>query len=150
LDDIVGYELPVILVGSDHVDLEAFLFFFLRHCAYHIVSLVSADHQHWYMHGTAEFRKGFESVYDQLRRLFPRTFVLRVQFMPEGPSRRVERHGHVGRLLLFDEFQNVFRESEKDRHVRSFGVYHRTFQKCIVHFENKGMPVYQEESFVHS
>ena len=69
--------------------------------------------------------------------------------MPECSSWRVECDGQMAWLLFFDQFKDVFGESEEDGHVCALGIYHRMPQKCIVHLEDKGMSVYQKKSLVH-
>ena len=64
--------------------------------------------------------------------------------MSECASRRVESYSQMRRLFFFYEFEYVFGESEKDGHVRTFGIDHRMTQECVVHLEDQRVSVYQK------
>ena len=64
--------------------------------------------------------------------------------MSESASRRVERYCKMGRLLLFDKFEDIFGEPEKYGCVHAFGVDHRMSQECIIHLEDQGVSVNQK------
>ena len=143
-------ELAVILVRCYHKYLKPFFFSSFGHRSYNVVGLIALDHQDREAHCLTDFAQWFQCVYHQLRRLLTCTFVVRVHFVSEGASWRIEGYCEMCWLFLFDKFEDIFCESEQNGHIRTFGVDHRMPQECIVHLENQCVSVYQKESFVHN
>ena len=149
LEDMVLYQLAVVLVGRDHVYVHAFKGAALRKGADHVVRLEASDHQHRYAQRLHYIAERLEGVDDQLGRFAAIGLVLRVELVAEGPSGRVESHSHVRRLLLVYELQQIPGESEEYGSVLSLRIDHGPAQKGIVHLENQGVAVNQEQ-FHHS
>ena len=144
LENVFPDELSVVFVGSNHIDVQI-IGGQLRGCAAQdIIGLEAGNHHDGNVHGLDQLRKGLQRIDDELRGRGTRAFVGGVHFVAESAARRVERHGHVRRLLPFNEFQDVFRESEEDGHVRPLGIDHRPSQECVVHLEYQRMSVYEE------
>ncbi len=119
LENPVRDKLPVVLVGSHHIDRKPFILSLLRHRPDDIVGLIFRNHQHRYVQRPANPAQGFQSVYHQLRSGAARPLVVRVGVVPECSPRRVERNREMCRMLLFDEFKEIFREPEKNRGVHA-------------------------------
>ena len=144
LDYVRTDQLAIVFVRGYHVGFESLSLRPFCHRAYHVVRLIAFQHQDRKTHGLAQFAQRLKGVYHKLRGLASCALVFRVHFMSERTSRWVERYSEVGRFLPFDQFEDVFCESEEDGHVRTLGVDHRVAQECIVHLEYQGMSVYQE------
>ena len=110
---VLGDQLTVVLVRSHHVYGKAFLFSPLGHRSDYVVSLESLDHQNREVHRLAKFAERFKRIDDQLGSLASCSLIFRVHLVSECASRRVECNRQVGRLLLLNEFQYVFCESEQ-------------------------------------
>ena len=149
LNDMVGNQLSVIFVRGDHVDGKPFPFAFFCRRAYHIIRLVSGNHQYRDFQRLADFRQRLEGIYHKLRRFISRRLVLRIDFIPERTSRRIECHGNMGRPLPLYHFQDVFGKSEQNGCVHSFRIYHGPSEKSIIHLENQRVPVYEIYVFFH-
>ena len=148
LENVLGNELAVVLVGRDHIHVHPFPGAAEGHRADDVVGLEPLDHQHGNVHRLHQFRERFQRVDDELRGRRARALVGRVQLVPERSARRVERYCEVRGLLPLHHFQQVFGEPEEDGHVRSLRVDHRPPQKGVVHLEDERMPV-NEKQFVH-
>ena len=146
---MLGYQLSIVLVRSDHIDVQGGGGLPYGHRTYDVVRLEAGEHQDGNIHRPDYFRERLEGVYHQLGRRRTSSLVGRIELVPEGPSRRVEGHGDMAGLLFINQFQQVFRESEKDGSIHSLGINHRPAQESIVHLEYQRVPVY-EEKLVHN
>ena len=118
LPDVILDELSVILVRSDHVDIQTFPGASLRHGTNHVVRLIAHHHECRDVHRPAKLLKRFQGIDYQLGRLRPVSLVLRVHLVTESPSRRIEGDRQIVGFFPVDQFQDIFGEPEEDRHVR--------------------------------
>ena len=144
LEHVVADQLAVVFVGGDHVDVGAFVGAPEGHGADNVVGFVAGNHQRGKPEGVTQLLQGLEGVDHQLRSLVAVGLVGRIHDVAEGASRRIEGHGQMGRMLTFNQFQDVFRETIEDGHVGAFRVDHRPSQEGVVHLEDKGVPVDEE------
>ena len=119
LEYMVGHELAIVLVRSHHIHRKALSFSFFRHRAYHIVSFIFRNHQHRNVQSTANFAQRLKRVNHKLGCGAARSLVVRIGIVAESPSRRIEGHSEMCRMLLFNEFKDIFRKSEKNRRVHA-------------------------------
>ena len=145
LPDMRRDELSVVLVRSDHVDIQTFAGEADGGRTYDVVGLVSGNHQHGDVHGPDYLRQRFERVDDQLGRLRAVGLVLRVQSVAEGASGRIEAHGQVGRLLPVDQFQQIFGEAEEYRGVDTARIHDVSAEEGVIHLEDQRVSVNQEK-----
>ena len=150
LPDMVGDQLSVVLVGSNHVDVHPLRGGPDGHRADHVVRLEARLHQDGDVHRPDDLGQGLQGVDDQLGRIRAVGLVGGIHFVAEGASRRVEGHGEMGGFLALDELEQILGESEQDRSVRPLGVDHRAPQKGVVHLEYEGVSVYEKQSSWHN
>ena len=111
LVDMRSDHLPVILVGRYHIYIHFFGCKLQGSGAYHVVSLETGHHKYGYVQGRNYLSQRLKSIYHKARSLGSVGLVGRIEFISEGPSRRVETHCKMGRFLLIDEFKKVFGET---------------------------------------
>ena len=141
-------ELPVILVRSEHEHVQPFAGVLDGNGANHVVGLEAGHHQNGDVERLHQFRKRLQCLFDQFRSGGAGAFVGRIQLVAKAAARRVESHGQMAGFLPIDQLQQVLGEAVEDGHVLALGVDHGSAQKCVVHFENQRVAVYQQE-FVH-
>ena len=145
LEDMIGYQLAVVLVGRDHVNVETFAGGTLSHGADYIVGLEPREHEHRNAERLNYLRERLKSVDDELRGGRTSALVFGIELISERASRRIETHRQMAGLFALDEFQKVLREPEQYARVRPFGIYHRPAQEGIVHLEYQGVTVYEKK-----
>ena len=143
----VADQLPVILVGGDHVNFVTRLRSLDRKGADHVVGLIAGHLQHGDAHGLDDpFDIGhrIEDVFGRGRAV---GFVFGVNLPPERAARGVESHAEqVGVLALLDIAQE-FGESEHHRGIHPGPVAHGAPEKGIVILENQCIGIDQKEFF---
>ena len=144
LESVWADKLAVVLVGRYHVHVQAVRCELRGGRAQDVIGLEALDHEDGNVHALHQLREGLQGLDDQLGGRGARAFIGGIHLVAERASRRVEGHGDVRGLLPFDEFQQVFGESEEDGHVRPLGIDHRPSQERVVHFEHQRVPVYKE------
>ena len=141
LQDIGGDQLTVILVRGDHVDQESGRFGAAGHRADDVVGLEALHHQHGDAEGAENLRQRLQGVDDQLRRRRTRALVVGVHLMAERPAGRIEGDGQVRRLLAFDHFEEILRETEEDGSVHPLRIQHRPAEERVIHLEDERVSV---------
>ena len=136
LEDMLLQQLAIVFVRRDHIYVETLASAAFGHRAQNIVGLEAGNHQHRYVQRVNYLRKGLQGVYHKLWRFYSVGFVFRVELVTERASGRIEAHRDVCRLFPPDEFQQIFREAEKDGSIHPSGIYHRSAQEGIVHLED--------------
>ena len=148
LPDMGIDQLPVILVGRDHIDIEALSLGAFGHGSDDIIGLEPRYHEGGDVEGVAEFGKRLQRVDDQLGRGRAVGLVFGVQLVAESAARGVEGHGYMGGLLAGDEFQQIFCKAIQDGHVLALGIDHRPGEERVIHLEDEGVSVYQKQFHV--
>ena len=150
LPDMVGDQLTVILVRRHHIDIHALGRGFDGHRADHVVRLVVRYHQDRDVHRPAYLDQRIQGVDDELGRLGTVGLIGGVHAVAEGPARRVEGNGQMGRPFALDQFEQILRETEQDGGIQALRVDHRTPHEGVVHLEDKGVSVYEKQSSWHN
>ena len=145
LEDSGLNKLTVVLIGRNHIYFEPLSRRTLRHRANHIICLETFHHQDRDTHRLHYFRERIQRIDYKLRGLGAVSFVFWVKLISEGPSRGIECHGDVCRLLSLNKFEYVFSKAEQDGGVFSFTVYHRPPEERVVHLEDERVTVYQKK-----
>ena len=145
LEDMLLYQLAVILVGGHHIHVETLPCAALCHRSDDIVRLESGNHQDRDVQGFHYLRKRLQGIPHKLRSLTPVRLVGGIHLVSERSSRRVETHCDMRRCFFRDEFQQIFGKTEKDGSVHPFCIYHRPAQKGIIHLEDECVAVYEEK-----
>ena len=148
LEDVRGDQLTVVFVGGDHIDIQRFSGELDGHRPDDVVGLEARQHHHRDAERPDDFGDWLQGVDDQLRGRRARTLVLRVELVAECAARRVEGDGQMGGLFPLDQLQQVLGETVEDGGIGALGIDHRPARKGVVHLENEGVTVYEEE-FVH-
>ena len=143
LENVVVDHLSQVLVGRDHIHVEAAAGKIAGYGADHVVGLEAGLHQHGDAEGVDDFGERFERGLHQFGRGGAGGFVFRVDFVPESPARRVEHHGQMRGLLAGDELEQILGEPEQDGRVLAFRVDHGPAQECVIHPENQRVAVDQ-------
>ena len=112
---VVVDQLPVILVGRDHEDLESGLGSLLGQRAYYVVGLVAFHLEHRNSH---RFEETFD-IWDGGDYVFGRCCTVCLVFgeylLAEAPSGRIERHANTIGMFALGNVPQVFYESEYGR-----------------------------------
>ena len=143
----VVHQLPVILVGRDHVDLIPGRGALLGKGADHIVGLVPGDFEHRNAHGVEHPLHVGHRQQDVLGRLRAVGLVFGVDRAAERAAFGVERHAQqVGMLALLDVAQEL-REAEHHRGVHPGAVAHGTPHEGIIILEHQRIGVDKKQFF---
>ena len=135
------YQLAVVLVGGHHVGIESLLFGQFGQGAYHIVGLETGHLDDGYVVGPDNLLDDGDRVTNHFGRLFALSLVLLVGFMAEGRSLRVESHGNVRGVLLFEQLFEGVDKPQDGRCVYSLGVDAGIFDEGIIRAVDKRVGV---------
>ncbi|CCX63913.1 unknown [Prevotella sp. CAG:1058] len=134
---VAAHQLAVVLVGRQHVRLDAFCISLCRQRAYYVVGLEALRLKHRYAHGfqyVLDYGHGAAYVF---RRLLALRLVLGVSLAAESGAVWVESHAEIRRFFLRQHFVQCVAEAHHGRRVHAFRVYSRVLYKRVIG------PVYQ-------
>ena len=144
---VVAHELPVILVGGDHVDVVTRLDALLREGSDHVVGLVARDLEDRNAHRLEHPFDIGNRQEDVLGRFGTVRLVFRKDVAAETAALGVEGHPQqVGPFAFLDVAQELH-EPEHHRGIHPRAVAHGASQKSIVILENQRIGVDQKEFF---
>ena len=148
LEYVVVYELAVVLVRSNHIDLRRIRSPLPGHGADDIIRFET-------FHAQSRDVESFEYLFQRLKRIHYKLrsrwtvgLVVFVNFMPECFCMEVKSYSQVGRMLFADKFQHHFGKAVKDGCIYPFGIDKRMPHEGIVHPEYLCVTVY-EKYLVH-
>ena len=129
--DIVPHELSVVLVGGEHIGLDAHASGSGGKGAYHIVGLEAVGLEHGYMVSLENVLDDGHARPDILGRLLALCLVGGKSLVTEGLA-VVESHSHVCGLLLGYHLVEGIDEPHYSRCIESLGVDAWVFEECVV------------------
>ena len=147
--DVVGDELPVVLVGGEHQYLKALDFSVFGQRTDQIVRLVAVNPDHADLESVEDAFDVGNRLHDVVGCGLAVLLVVLVLHMPEGGCARVEGHRHVGRFLVLEYLVQRVGKAEHRGGVQPFGGESRTFDHRVVRSEYQAHSIYQEDFFRH-
>ena len=145
LEDAVGDELPVILVGRHHIDVELLLRSLRGDGADHVVGLVARDLEQGDVPGLDEAADVGYGCVDVLRRLLALGFVFGKGLVAEGGPGGVESDGGVGGRESSEGIVKRVDEAEDGRGVHAFRVDARIAYEGVVGTVDQCVSIDEEE-----
>ena len=145
LEDAVGDELPVILVGRHHIDVELLLRSLRGDGADHVVSLVARDLEQGDVPGLDESADVGYGCVDVLRRLLALCLVFGECFVAEGGPGGIESDGGVGGRESSEDIVKRVDEAEDGRGVHAFRVDARIAYEGVVGTVDQCVSIDEEE-----
>ena len=119
-ENIVRYQLPVVLVGSHHIGGDALPSGFGGERAYHVVGFVAGYFEDGNAVGADDVLYNRYGKADGLGCLLALCLVLLVGLVAEGGARRVEGYSYVCGILFFEHFFQGVYKAQNGRSVESF------------------------------
>ena len=145
LEDTVGDELSVVLVGCHHVDVELLLRGLCGNGADHVVGLVARDLEQGDVPGLDESADVGYGCVDVLRRLLALCLVFGECFVAEGGPGGIESDGGVGGRESSEDIVKRVDEAEDGRGVHAFRVDARIAYEGVVGTVDQCVSIDEEE-----
>ena len=147
--DVVGNQLPVVLVGSEHQHLKTLDFSMFCQRTDQVVRFVAINADHRNLEGVEDAFDVRDGCYDVVGCDLAVLLVVFVLNMSEGGCAGVEGHGHVGGFLVLEHLVQRVGEAEHRGGVQPLGGESRTLDHRVVRSENQAHSIYQEDFFRH-
>mgnify|MGYP004422077593 CR=1 FL=1 len=125
--DIAPHELSVVLVGGEHIGLDALASGSGGKGAYHIVGLEAVGLEHGYMVSLEDVLDDGHARPDILGRLFALCFIVGIGFVAESRSAGVETDSDMSWLFAFEHIFQAVDKAEDCRCINSLRVDTRVF-----------------------
>ena len=115
---VAAHELSVVLVGSEHIGVDALAVGFLCERTHHVVGLETGNLQYRYMHSREDILDDRHRLADILWRLFALRLILLVSLVAERRTVRVESHTEICGLFLLQHLVESVAETHHRRRVQ--------------------------------
>ena len=142
---VAAHELTEVLVGRHDIGGKARLTRLERKRADNVVGLIALHLHNRNAVGTDNVLNIWNGRLDILGRSLAARLVFGIHFVAERLSRRVEAHGNVRRLLLFQNFLQRVHKAENGRCVQPFRCHALRILHRIVGTENQRIGIQQKQ-----
>ena len=120
--NMVGHELPIILVGRHHIDIETLGGGLPGDGTNHIVGFIMRNFEDRDVISPDNLPDDRDRLADDIRRLLPLSFVLFESLVAERRPWRIEGDGDMRRIFSFQHiFEDVYKP-ENCRCINPFGI----------------------------
>ena len=141
--NMLGYQLPIILIGRCHIHLKTLFLGLMSKRSYHIVCLITIHLQNRNIHSLKQL---FDSRYCPtyiLWRLLSLRLILLKCLMTERRSRRVKRHSQMTGLHTLNQVLQRDYKTKNSRSILSARVHTRRTNKSIIRAINHRVSIYE-------
>ena len=137
-------QLPIIFIGSHHIDFKSIRSSLFSHCSDYIVGFIIRDFQNWNMISLNDLFNDRNRLTDDFRSFFPLCFVLFKCFMTESRTFRIKSDSNMRRLLTLQNIFQCIDKAKNGRGIYTLRVDPWILDKSVIRTINQCIRIYKE------